>query len=165
MQVCLTSGPPPFLEKRIPKQLIGARQRGKKFERKVLLALEEEGRDGLFFPQQWARFKTRENGREWRWCQFDGFHLDPRRGRCTIFEIKLQHTWKAWWQLRFLYIPLLRKMLPAELWEIRSCEIVGWYDRLVELPETVQLCEDPFDPPLNEFGVCIWKQRNKLRSV
>jgi len=153
----LISGPPQFLRKRIPERVTGARKRGLRFERKVLSALEKECGERVFFPQQWVRFRDRATGGQWRWCQFDGFTLEPREGKCIVFEIKLQHSWRAWWQLRELYIPVLRSMLPREMWRIECCEIVHWYDRLTEVPERVCICHDPFDPPTDGFGVHIWK--------
>lgn len=92
-----------------------------------------------------------------RWCQPDGLLFLPYIGQITIVECKLQHTSDAYWQLRWLYLPVIAKAFPATEWNYGVCEVVKWYDPAVHFPERVKLRKDVRSTKPNEFGVHIWK--------
>ena len=126
-----------------------------RYERKV-----HEHYEGLFgaayAASPWFIFKELGVDRP-RWCQPDGLFFDPWRGTLTVVECKLQHTADAWWQLRWLYLPVLSAAFPPNLWSFRLLEVVKWYDPAVKFPERVKLRADIRDAREGEFGVHIWK--------
>lgn len=70
-------------------------------------------------------------------------------------EIKYQHTPDAWFQLKELYLPVIKVALgPA--WQLGLMEVVKWYDPATFFPERIALCADPLRPPLGRIGVHIW---------
>lgn len=90
-----------------------------------------------------------------RWCQTDGLLIQPQGGLITIVEIKYQHTPDAWFQLRELYEPVVRRAFgPA--WEVALLEVVKWYDPSTFFPERHLMCADPLHPPIGSIGVHIW---------
>lgn len=136
--------------------------RGVIYERKVQAHLLERFAH-LYHPSPWFTFWDSGGtpGRESRrWCQPDGLLLDPWLGTIIICEIKYQHTSDAWWQLRRLYLPVVRAAFPATLWSISCLEIVKWYDPATLFPEPTVLLYDPSlrTPRLNGcIGVHIFR--------
>jgi hypothetical protein len=55
-----------------------------------------------------------------------------------VLEIKIQHMPEAWWQLRRLYLPLLRQQFPV----VGGIEIVKSYDPAMPFPEPVNFVDD-----------------------
>lgn len=110
-------------------RLTAAQKAGLRFERKV--------QDGLgelfgspFRPGQWFRFED-ESSRSPRWCQVDG--LLQLQTSVVIFEVKSRLVVDAWWQLRRLYEPVVRRAFyPAE---VALCVIARNVDPLVRFPE------------------------------
>lgn len=104
-----------------------------------------------YLPSVWIEF---EDGRgKTRVCQPDGLLLDARRGRLTIVEIKTTHTHLAWWQVRALYQPVLRKIFPDDIWpHLQGLEICKRYEP-VEFPERFHFLGEPHQVPANSFGV------------
>lgn len=72
-------------------------------------------------------------------CFPDGILFDE--DRTFIFEIKSQHMPEAWWQLRRLYEPLLRKALPGIV-EFFVIEVCRSYDPSMPFPEPIILITD-----------------------
>jgi len=87
-----------------------AQKIGLRYERKVLAELAQEYPVGLL-PSQWFKW---EDSSGLHWCQCDALHvaLDV----LTVFEVKARFTSDAWYQLRQLYEPVVRRayyMTPA----------------------------------------------------
>lgn len=107
----------------------------------------------LYFPARWIRYVTsdpRDTG--WRYAEPDGLLLDFDRSLLTIVEAKLTHTQYAWWGLRRLYEPLLRKIFGSR-WRVAVCEVCRYYDPGVPWPEPFTLIRDLRELSPNEFGV------------
>lgn len=132
----------------------GKRREGLKYEAAVMAYLD--GEFGEFFvPGPWFRFES-NGGDRVRWCQPDGLIFDIVEKVIYVVEVKLKHTTDAWWQLRHLYLPVLAKIFPPEVWEYRPCEIVRWYEKDLPFPEPVTLVQSPLALRSGQFGVHIW---------
>lgn len=144
--------PPPFIN---TKKRTGRRAQGIAYERKWhKYALELYA--GCYVPSPWFYFKEVGVDKP-RWCQPDGLLFDIRNGRLTIVECKLQHTSDAWWQLRWLYLPVVSKAFEADIWEYGVVEVTKWYDPATCFPEKVKMRPAVEEVQPNEFGVHIWK--------
>lgn len=132
----------------------GARRQGVLYERKVQEHLSELYGDD-YMPGPWFKFYA-AGSLEARLCQPDGLIIQPQKGRITLVEIKYQHTPLAWWQLKKLYHPVLRKICPETLWKVDFCEIVKFYDPLISFPEPVVLACHVLMPS-DKFKVHIWQ--------
>lgn len=88
-----------------------------------------------------------------RCCIPDGLVI--RDMACVVIEIKSQHMPEAWWQLRKLYEPVLRKVYPV----VALLEICKSYDPHMPFPETPLLLDGITKDRLGdgEFGVYPWK--------
>ena len=144
--------PPPFIR---DKRRRGRRGQGIRYEKKG----HEYFQDlygSSYVPSPW--FKFRELGEpEMRWCQPDGLLFQPYHGRITIVEFKLQHTSDAWWQLKWLYLPVVARAFPGDLWNFALCEVTKWFDPATLFPERPRLREDVTLVEPGEVGVHIWK--------
>lgn len=139
-----------------PKRLTGRRLQGVKYERLVQSMLDKLW-GYTYLPLPWLRF---EGSSGVHWCQPDGILFNLELGVLTIVEVKYQHTTDAWWQMRKLYEPVLRKLFPEELWEIKVLEVVKWFDPDVRWPEPIRMLSNPglaqhLEPGVT--GVHIWK--------
>lgn len=141
---------PPFISR---QRRTGRRAQGVRYERRGHQYFQHKF-GGWYFAGQWWKFKA--DGAEPRWCQTDGLLFDPDAGRITLLEFKYQHTSDAWWQLRKLYAPIIRRAF-GDAWEYAVCEVVKWYDPAVAFPEPVKLAKCPTIVRPGEFGVHIWK--------
>lgn len=131
---------------------------GIRYEKQALEALDQGAKFDLFVPSPWIAF-TDHSGR--RVCQPDalGFHEGPNGPVATILEIKLVHTIMAFWQLRRLYEPVIRRMFPK--YHVRVCEVTKSFDPFTPWPERIVLC--PELPALKQldadaFGVITWRR-------
>lgn len=114
------------------KKLTGtpAQKNGKRYERRVQAALAERVKG--FVPGQWFEFRDKIHR---RFCQVDG--LSQTEELTTIFEIKYSFTTDAWWQLRKLYEPVVRKALvPKALALVVICRN---FDPAIQYPESIRL--------------------------
>ena len=139
----LLPGQPPFIKRQRAK---GRYAVGTRYEDQVheWMELQVLGRPGLEYHKgPWFEFHD-QAGR--RWCQPDGILLDRAQDAAVIYEVKYQHTPDAWWQLRELYLPVVRKAMP-KLRVVGLCEIVHWHDPGVKFPERYDLTPDPFKIP------------------
>jgi hypothetical protein len=109
-----------------------------------------------YIPSPWFTFWSAAETKA-RFCQPDGLLFDPLGKTIWIVEAKLKHTSDAWWQLRYLYTPVIAAIFSPQIWEIRVCEVVRWYDPAVTFPERVALVPQILAVQPNEFGVHIWK--------
>lgn len=143
----------------VQPRLHAAAQRGINYERKVHRHLRElfspERGAQLYAPAHWIAFRTSDpTDRSLRFAQPDGLLLDLDRSLIIIIEVKLRHMQSAWWGLRRLYEPLIRKLFGSR-WSYAVCEVVGWYDPAVFWPEPYSMVRDPSFLRRNEFGVMI----------
>lgn len=151
--VRFSATPPPFIVE--TKKARGRRAQGINYEKKVHGYLAELYGD-FYVANPWFMFQ--ECGRERvRWCQPDGLLFLPTSGLIIIVECKLQHTSDAWWQLKWLYLPVIAKAFPGTLWKIALCEVTKWYDPAVAFPEAVRLRELVSEATPYDFGVHIWR--------
>jgi hypothetical protein len=142
---------PPFLRK---KKYTGRRAAGVRYEKKVhehLLFLYPD----TYVPGPWIYFRANGSSQH-RWCQPDGLIFDVPRGIITCVEVKYSHTSDAWWQVKKLYLPVLRKIFPEDLWRLQVCEVVKWYDPATFFPEPTRMTVD-ITHPTDKFKVHIWR--------
>lgn len=145
--------PPSYAENK-PKGN-GRRADGVRYEKRVHKHLKKLYGD-MYLPNPWIHFYDPSL----RICQPDGILFDVEKGDIVLVEIKLRHCQEAYWQLRKLYLPLLRQMFPPSLWRIRCCEIVRWYDAEVQWPERHILRENIKDTPQDTIGVHIYNRED-----
>lgn len=147
--------PPPFV--------VGGRnpsavaRKGLSYERRVHQHFQSAFRPRpgglLYVPSRWIRFQTSDpRERELRYAEPDGLFVDFSRLQITIVEVKLTHTQYAWWGLRRLYEPLIRKIFGPR-WRYSVCEVCRFYDPGVAWPEPFTLVRSLTDLHANEFGV------------
>lgn len=138
-----------------PGYRAGARGRGVAYERKAQKELQRRWGD-FYLPSPWIVWA--DHSGQPSWAQPDGLLFDFRRGRITIIEIKLRHTTESYWQLRYLYLPLVEKIFPPQAhWKIFTLEMCRWYDSKVIYPGHHRLCPEPSHLQLHEVGVLIWR--------
>lgn len=90
-----------------------------------------------------------------RTCVPDGLLLHAKDA--IVFEIKSQHMPEAWWQLRKLYEPVVKRWWGKP---IVCCEVVRSYDPAMGFPESVSFCttlDEVLGDCLNEFRVLQWR--------
>jgi hypothetical protein len=130
-----------------------AQRMGLRYERKVLSYLS--GVFPGFIPSQWFRYASDAGT---KWCQVDGLLLLPG-GKVLIFEVKYSFVEAAWWQLRKLYEPVVRRAYYAR--EVGLCLICRSYDPSKRFPEEVELLPDlkiwGERPSFSKIGVFSWK--------
>ena len=143
---------PPFIK---PVRRSGRKLQGLKYERKAHEYLEARY-GSLFLRGPWLRFRLAGDPRL-QWCQPDGIYFDLPRGQITIVEIKYNHTADAWFQLTSLYLPVLLRLFPEELWKFACIEMVKWYDCATTVPKPVKLRPSVCAARPGEFGVYIWR--------
>lgn len=149
-------------------KLYGSAARGIRYERQVhrhfLATLPPKPASPFYIPSRWISFTTsdpRERGP--RFAQPDGLIIDFDRRLITIIETKLSHTAYAWWGLRRLYEPLIRKIFGTK-WSYAVCEVCRHYDPGVAWPEPFTLVRDPSSLRPNEFGVHILSSLGMIRE-
>lgn len=129
---------PPFIKRGKPSGRFAV---GLRYEREVheYLSLLALGRPELEFLQSpWIEFTDR-TGR--RWCQPDAVVLQRESKIGIILEVKYQHCSDAWFQLKELYFPVLRKIFPGFVFGL--VEVVHWHDPTVKFPERYDFTPDP----------------------
>lgn len=111
-----------------------AQRAGKRYEKKVSGFLSNAlGPD--FSDHPWFRYASPEGT---RWCQPDGLLLSEPFN--ILFEIKYSFTPDAWWQMRRLYEPVVRKaFLLKRLSLVLICKK---YDPAVSFPEPTEVLPD-----------------------
>lgn len=146
---------PPSFDMNPRRGHTGARAAGLRYERKAHDLLEN--RYGWrYLRSPWIRFYG--EGKV-RLCQPDGLLFDFARGRITILEIKLRHTPDTYYQVMDLYLPVVEVLFPRKLWDIRLCEVCGWYDVATKFPYPTQLRENPEDAEHGFIGIHILSAR------
>lgn len=102
----------------------GARADGVRYERKAKVKHETLYGE-RFVDGPWLSFLSSGDG-PLRFCQPDALVFDLERLLITVLEYKLSHTDHAWWQLNFLYIPVVQFMFPN--CQVRGVEVCKWFD-------------------------------------
>lgn len=129
----------------------GAKRAGLRYEKKALAYLS-----GLFgrrfTPHQWFKFY---DGSGVRFCEVDG--LLREGDDITIFEVKVGFCIEAWWQLRRLYEPVVRKVFSPK--SVALVVVCKSYDPAVAFPEACQQTQllTGWRDELNGIGVFQWR--------
>lgn len=111
-------------------------------------------------PSPWLVFKAGSRDARDRFCQPDALLVNQELKHCAIVEIKLQHTPHAWWQVRQLYEPVLRRVYTN--YAFSAMEIVKWLDPSIAFPETFYYAQNPLDRNSeHKFGVHIFDPRGR----
>lgn len=134
---------------KFPRAKRGARAAGHRFEAKVVKALEQKYPS--FTTSLAFQFKTEYA--EKNICIVDGLlALDDE---VVVVEVKLRHTVDAWFQLRKLYQPVLKKALNKP---IRALEICSVYEPQARFPEPFLIVTniEEFIRSRCDLGVLIW---------
>lgn len=151
----ITSTEPPPWAKPLPKGANDRRQAGVRYERRCQEHFLSRFGD-FYVPGPWFIFK--EFGQEkQRWCQPDGLLFDVRARRIYLLEFKLAHTSDAWWQLNHLYLPVVAKAFPPDLWDYITIEVCRWFDPDTKTPEKPKMKPDILMAEPGEFAVHIFK--------
>ena len=146
--------PPPVVR---PKRSYGSRAAGIRYEARAHEFLSDRFGE-RYIASPWFKFGEVGVGKA-RWCQPDGLLFNFEQGQITVVECKLQHTSDAWWQLKWLYLPVLARAFPGTHWKFALVEMTKWYDPATAFPEKVKLRADIRDCVPGEFGCHIWKPR------
>lgn len=141
----------PLLPKR--RRTTAAQKYGKKYEGRVLSFLATRFDNIRSGP--WIRFATERDS--YRLCQPDALLVGSKSAEITIVEVKVRHTLDAYWQLRYLYAPVVKAIFPSH--KIRLLEIVKSFDGGIHYPETFNFHFqfDDWQKQLPDFGVVQWK--------
>ena len=149
---------PQFLRGTKPK---GSRAEGVRYEAKVQEFLRSKFPPESLISSPWFVFKSGSHAARDRFCQPDALLIDSEAKHVTIIEIKLQHTAFAWWQVRQLYEPVLRRVYTNHTFS--ALEIVKWLDPNIAFPETFYYAESVEDrgSGTSKFGVHIFDPRGR----
>lgn len=129
----------------------GAKLAGLRYQKKVNKRLKEEfGAHALIGP--WFGF-TSANGKR-RCCQLDAC-VKYDDNDFILIETKIRHTVLSYYQLKELYLPVIRAYRPDA--RIRLATIVGSYDCATPYPEEIDLIYDLAEASDDRIGVLKWK--------
>lgn len=143
------------------KRVTGARAAGLRYEAKAKIMLQrtipeaDSNNSNQLLVGPWLMFKAGND--KIRYCQPDALLIDLENKRVVIYEIKLQHTSQAWWQVRKLYQPVLERIYTN--YSFVCVEVVKWLDAHAAFPETFYYAESPMDLTDGKFGVHIYDGR------
>ena len=130
-----------------------AQRAGLTYEKKALAELQQAL--PLFLSHLPFSFMA-EYGRER--CIPDGVAISSRdRSLLTIIEVKHSHSADAWFQLKHLYLPVLRAAFPRH--RIQLLEVCKSYDPAVHVPDRQQFVTDVrqyVEEGGLQFGVYPW---------
>lgn len=149
---------PSFLSSTAIK-VTGAKRQGINYERRAQEYIEavvpwkELEPQTKYLKSPWLCYKTKSSGEQLLYCQPDGLIIQLEQKRCTIVEIKLQHTSEAFYQIKKLYQPVLEKVYPDFVFS--ALEIVKWLDPHTKFPVPFKLAEDIVYHDV-KFGVHIY---------
>ena len=125
----------PLKNLRAPGSNTASQKAGRRYESKILRNLKV-GNETTFMLSPWIHYAL-TSGLEHH-CQPDAILL--RKDCLIIFEVKLTHTIDAYWQLRHLYAPAMRKVEPNTPQHL--VEITRSFDPNCLYPETMRLFFD-----------------------
>jgi len=152
--------PPAFGRK---KRIRGRKACGVRYEKRAHEHFQSQFHE-RYVVNPWIKYLLVGESR-CRFAQPDALLFDMDAGVITVCEMKYQHTSDSYWQVVGKYIPLLEKMFPKKLWDIRVVEIVKWYDCNVQFPVGVKLRERIDAVKENEFAVHIFKPTTSDRQA
>lgn len=146
----------PFGRSPTPLRGTQAQKAGIRYERKVTSFLRSCFFDGLQVGP-WFEFLDVNGGR--RYCQPDALWLSKDKSFAIIFEVKIRFTSDAYYQLRKLYAPVVRKALePQRIGLVNVCRS---FDPAVPFPEPVvhlqALSSEVIAAKLDDFCVYTWR--------
>lgn len=130
-----------------------AQKAGVRYEKKALDYLRSQWQPALHI-NRWIQFADVQG---LRWCRPDAIWLPDSTDLCVIGEIKVQHMPEAFWQLRHLYLPVIKHLFPKKKYSL--VEIVGSYDPAVNFPAHILLgsLKELRYLPDDMIGVFPWK--------
>lgn len=142
---------------RTPDRLRGtaAQRNGKRYERQALAYLAGVLGRG-FTPSQWFKYHAGALHAP-RYCQTDGIFVDD--SGVVIFEVKASFTESAYWQLRWLYEPVIRAALNPK--RVQLIVVCRSFDPAISFPapyERTDLLKD-WRERLTKIGVFQWSKK------
>lgn len=172
-RVCIPAGivreavfsvaPPAFIK---PTKSTGARRTGEVYESKaqeyIVRQVDPDAR-ATDWPIEiirspWIEFASEgDKSGTVRYCQPDCLLVDREACKVTAIEIKLQHCYEAYVQLRKLYEPVLRFMFPQ--YAFAAVELVQWHDAHVVFPEKYYYEEKLANAEKGRLALHIWNPR------
>ena len=139
---------PPQLGKR--SRSSGVQKAGLAYEKKLDAFLRNSYPPASMVSHPWLWYIDGSGVR--RYCQPDFLLYHP--SYIVVAEAKLRWTSDAWWQLRRMYLPVLRLVYAQEL---RPLVICRSYDPAVQISEPVRLCDGTQDCTADAFNVFVWR--------
>lgn len=143
---------------RCPEDIFGpsrprarAKRAGLAYQNRILDLAAGLARDALLVRGPWYSFSDSSDRRHY--CQPD-FILDLGP-RIIVGEIKLRWNLDAWWQLRRLYLPVIRRALVGRDVVLVPLTICGSYDPAVSAPEPCRLVDGLFEAEAEHFNVWV----------
>lgn len=133
----------------------GAQRAGLVYQRRVGKLLPLFGAHWNVVHGPWYAFTDASSGRHY--CQPDFILVPLDGGPSVVVEVKLRWTSDAWWQLRKLYQPVLRKASSSEGSVPRVLTICRSYDPAVCIPEEVILISSLEEVQEGSFNVMVVK--------
>lgn len=112
----------------------GAMKAGLAYEKKVKDLLFRQF-NASFCPSQWFCFSNDDDAR--RYCQTDG--LIVQGDQILLVEVKIRWTASAWWQLRELYLPVIRAAFGPK--HVALLAVTKTFDPAIHIPEPVEFVE------------------------
>lgn len=93
----------------------------------------------------------------WHWCQPDGILVQPELERITIFECKLKHTDRSYYQLMDLYLPVVSAAFGSGF-NYFLVEVCCTYDPAIPYPVKADLLRELLSQTIpRQIGVYQWK--------
>ena len=168
-RICIPAGivreaqfcsPPSFIGK--PTKATGARRTGQLYENKAQEYITREVQASNLaceiIRSPWIAFASEgDKPGEVRYCQPDCVLVDKEGLKLTAIEIKLQHCYEAYLQLRKLYEPVLRFMFPQ--FSFAAVELVQWHEPHIVFPEKYYHEAKLTDAEAGRLALHIWNPR------
>lgn len=137
-----------------PRPRNAAFKAGLRYEKKVQDFLTKRF-SVLYDRGPWFRFREARSA-SWRYCQPDG--LLAYEDFLLIVEVKTRWCAEAWWQLRYLYAPVVQMVLRPRA--LGFCVVTRSFDPAITVPGPTTFVDDIEEIrrlPSEETGVFIWK--------
>ncbi len=149
-KVMLTERGPTFT----PQKMKGVQKAGLVFEKMVHLNMKMRFGE-QYHSNPWFHFYSEG---AWHWCQPDGILCQPDAGLITIFECKLKHTARSWFQLTERYLPVVKAAF-GDSFVYNLVEVCKFYDPSTPYPVKAPLLRELLVSPEPEsVGVFLWNK-------
>ena len=136
-----------------PFNMNGKQKASKHYEKVAQFYLKQCFGDN-FYPSVWLKYVER---RGQRWCECDGVMANKETKEVIIFEMKLKHTARAWWQLHKKYLPVLQ--FAFKDWHFRVVEMTNVHDPEIVYPDGVKIVYNLKDlAELPKTNIFIWRE-------